>query len=76
MATKKTPVVKEQGFKKFYIASDWDISSTFDDTFDDFVNLSGTTVEEATKTFLDCQDSMPKYVYVVTEQLKAVTTYK
>ncbi len=75
MTTKKTPVVKEQGFKKFYIATHWEIGDKLNN-FCKYVTHAGQTVEEAVKLYVQDEEGAPKYIYVVTEQLKAVTTYK
>jgi hypothetical protein len=74
MTTKKTPIVKEQGFSEFYIATMWNEEHP-KEQFQDYVSFTGKTVEEAVNSFREEEGMTPKYVYVVTKQLKAVTTY-
>ena len=74
MTTKKTTVVKEQGFSEFYIATMWNEEHP-KEQFQDYVSFTGKTVEEAVNSFREEEGTAPKYVYVVTKQLKAVTTY-
>jgi hypothetical protein len=62
--------IEKQQEEMFFIATDWDKTAN-DGRPDHYCQAVGSSVKEAVEKHFECDDSHPKYVYVVAKRLAA-----